>query len=340
MSQSLYSRLLCSLSLCILVGVFFSVFVSFAHAAVTYTVHPLSINESLQARDIITKEITITNTGTQPITVFPTVNNITLGDGGEIEEFIAPVMSDRTQSLASWLEISRLGMQLRIGETKVIPLTIRVNPTPKPGVYHALVAFGNGRNRDEAEEKVQNGSAPGMIVTVTIEKETISLLKLARFVVDRFVTSSANEAVTYTFKNPGDEMLVPTGEIILYDSTGKEVATVPVNPERTTVSPGVEKEFKATVPTEGLFGKYKAFLNIEYGQTQRASIQDTSFFYVLPLKAVLILLGVVLTLVVIFAWYIHSKYFDEEILDDSEQLKVHVREHSSDAMHHDIDLKN
>src|SRR3989339_1511546 len=115
-----------------------------AYASLNYTVSPRVIDEKLEGRDIVTRDITLVNTGSQPITIYPSVNNISLDAGGEIQEFVQAVASDRTTSLASWIEISRLGVDMKPGETKVFPLTLRINPNPKPGTYHALISFGNG----------------------------------------------------------------------------------------------------------------------------------------------------------------------------------------------------
>ncbi len=310
-----------------------------ANADVAYRVFPLVIDMSAEARDIITKEITIENIADQQITVYPTVNNISLSDGGSIEEFLPPSMSDRTRSLASWLEISRMGITVNPGETKTVSLTLRVHPSPVPGTYHALIGFGNGNNRDIAERHVASGQAPGTVVTVTIGGDTNTFMKLSKFIVDRVVTGPSNQAAVYTFNNPGDEPLIPTGEIILYDSTGKEVGALPVNAEGIEIPPGGEHSFTAEVPVEGLFGKYKAFLSVEYGSSERASVHDTSFFYVFPLKTILILLGVLVCIVGILSWYFHRKYFDEDLVDDSERLTVHVRDSQSESKVHDLDLK-
>lgn len=308
-------------------------------ASTSYTVSPMVIDLKSEARDIVEKEITLTNTGTSPVTIYPSVNNISLQEGGTIDKFLAPVESDRTTSLASWLEISRLGIDLQPGATKNVTLTVRVTHNPVPGVYHAFIGFGNGGNRDEAEKQVVNGQAPGIVVTLTIANEKKEFLKLSKFIISRFVTKTDNQAAVFSFKNPGDEVLIPQGEIILYDSTGKEVATMPVNSENVSISPGGEYTFTGAVPIAGLFGKYKAFLSVEYGSTQRASLQDTSFFYVFPLKMLLILLAVFVLLVAMIAWYVHRKYFDDdELVDDSERLTVHVRDTESEPKHHDVDL--
>lgn len=310
-----------------------------SYAAVSYTVAPLVIDVEGEARDILEYDITLTNNGGQPVTVYPSVNNISIEKGGTAEHYQQPVQSDRTTSLASWIEIPRSGVKLPVGETKIIPLRIRVNPNPEPGEYHARLGFGSGRNVDIAQQMVSSGRAPSTVITLTIVDKKSEYLKLSRFIVDRFVTSKDNESVTYTLNNPGDEMLAPTGEIIFYDKRGVEIAAVPVNAGLEKIQPGGEKEFKTTVPIDDMFGKYKAFLSVEYGNSQLASVQDTTFFYVFPVKMILILLGIVSVLVIIGSLYVHKRYLDDAVEDDSDYLPLHIRESRSETKEHDIDLK-
>jgi hypothetical protein len=327
-------------SLCtfLLILILSLIFASSSWASQEYTVSPLVIDESLEGRDIVIKDITITNTGSQPVTIYPTVNNISLKEGGTIEKFLQPVESDRTTSLASWIEISRLGIDLKVTETKTIPLTLRINPNPVPGTYHALVSFPTGGTRDEAEKHIAEGGVPRTVITVTIADSKSEFLKLTRFIVDKFVTSPNNQAAVFTFNNPGDETVTPNGEIIFYDSRGREVGVATVNPESLSIKPGEEKLFATPVPISGLFGKYKAYLSVDYGTKQRASLQDTSFFYVFPVKIIGIVLLVLIIGAIVMSWHVHKKYFDEAV-DDSERITVHVRTSEREAMHHDIDLK-
>ncbi len=314
-------------------------FVYTVEANGTYTVTPLVIDVEAEARDIIEKEITVTNTGVQPISVYPSVNNIVINDGGGIQEFLPAVMSDRTTSLASWVEISRAGIDLQAGQSKTLTLTLRVNPDPVPGEYHAFIGFGNGRNRDEAEAQVRLGDAPGVVLSVSVEDKKTMFLKLSRFFVDRFMTGYKDDAAIYKINNPSDEILTPTGEIIIYDSKGVEVNAVPLNIEGASVAPGEEKEFAVAIPSTGLFGKYKAYLDVEYGVQNKASVQDTVFFYALPVKILLPIFVCIVVLVIAGSFYIHKRYYD---LDDdgSEAIHVHVRESISEAKEHDIDLKS
>jgi hypothetical protein len=302
----------------------------------TYIVTPLVIDETLEARDIVTRTVTVKNIGNEPTTIFPTVNNIAVS-GGSIEAFLPPVMSDRSKSLASWIEIQRSGFDLKIGETKELPLTFRIAPSVEPGTYHAFIGFGSGNNVHEADGQVQSGQAPGVIVTITIADKRKTLLKLAVFSIDRFVTRALNGAAHYTFRNSGDEAVVPTGEIIFYTSTGKEVGAVAVNTEGVSIEPGKEHTFTAQVPVEGLFGRYKGYLNVTYG-SQQANVQDTTFFYAFPLQTLITILAILIALVGCIAWYIHRKYLDTERME-TDRLSVRVREGTSMPHHRDIDLK-
>jgi hypothetical protein len=313
--------------------------VSVAFANPSYTVTPLVIDIEAKPRDILKKQIVVTNTGIQPLTIYPTVNNISVADGGAIEEFKSASVSDRTQSLAAWVEISRRGVSLPAGESYTFDLTLRINPQPVPGTYHALIGFGHGDTRDYAEELVKNGKAPGTMLTVTINEDKKEFLKLSKFIVERFVTKTDNQAALYTFTNPGDEPVTPSGEIILYDATGKEVGTVKVNEEGIEIPPASEHTFNVKLPVEGLFGKYKAFLTVEYGSAQKASVQDTSYFYAMPGKTLVTICILLLLFVGLMAWYLHKKYFDTEFDDTSDQIMLRVRATESKSYDHDINLK-
>ena len=163
-----------------------------ASAFAASTVSPLVVDHVTEARGLETDTIVFTNTGSTRAVFFPTVNNISIGANGGIESFIAPSMSDKTISLSSWLELSRKPVTLDPGEHATTTLTLRVNPTAVAGVYHALIAFPDGDNRDVAEARVQRGEVQGTVVTVTIEKKTREGADLGVFNVDRFIWSDQN----------------------------------------------------------------------------------------------------------------------------------------------------
>jgi hypothetical protein len=313
-----------------------------AHA--NYTVSPLIIDHTSEARAIEHNDIVITNNSPAVLTLFPAVNNVILGSSGGVESFVSPSMTDRTKTLSSWLEISRKPIELRPGERATTTLTLRVNPDAENGTYHALVSFPNGRNRDEAEALITNGAVPGTMVSVTIDKKVREEIGITGFRVDRFVYSSQNDAIRYMVKNDGETDMVPTGDILIYNQRGEEVGAVPVNPDKIVVKPGEKSVFTAEAPTRGLMGKYKAYLSLRYGTDTKAQLQDTAYFFVVPWqKTLLLFIGIILGALLISLFF-YRRYGDDELYDDEDipppdRVLLTVRDGVSKPIHHDIDMK-
>lgn len=325
----------------IILGFFLILSPAITQAAVNYTVTPRVIDVSAEARDIIERTITITNNANYTTSIFPSVNEIALNEGGDIVDFKGPTMVDRTSSITTWLEVSRREINIPVGESYELPITIRMNPNTQPGEYHALIGFGSGRNRDEAEKLVQEGRAPAVVVTIRVENKAVEHVDLKGFIIDKFITSSENQSARYILNNPGDTTVTPTGEIVFYDGNGKEIASINANPDNISLEPGEEIEVKAQVPIGGLLGKYKAFLNVNYGTEQLASVYDTEFFYVIPWKKLLFVFLLLLFSAIIITVFLYRKYgIDEENDDDDvHHLQFRFKDEPSELKEHDINLK-
>ncbi len=313
--------------------------VLFVNAA-TYSVSPLIIDLNLEKRDLITKEITITNMDGRQVRIFPSVNEVNLDENGAIQSFVQPSMEeDRSTAVTSWIQVPRRRIEILPGESATVPVTIKVHPDVKAGEYHALIGFGDGSNQPQAHAKVMNGTAPVTVVRISVDEVQNQFLRLSSFNVKRFVSDNPTDTITYSLDNPGADPVVPGGEIIFYDNNGNEVASTPVNPESLTVEPGKVIEVKGSVPEELGLGKYKAFLSVEFGEHLTASVHDTAFFYVMPLKQLLMIFGAVLALALIIALYVHRRYAGVEEYDDHiVDVPMFIRSERSEGKDHDIDL--
>lgn len=319
----------------------FGTIVFFPNAAQAdeYTVTPRVIDVEAEARDIIKRTITITNTGISRTRIFPSVNEIVVDEGGDITDFRGPTQVDRPSSITSWLEVPRGQISIMPGETFDLPVTIRMNPNTEPGEYHALIGFGFGRIRDDAERQVAEGRAPSVVVTIRVADTAVERMDLSGFIIDKFVTDSDNEAISYTLKNPGDTTVVPEGEIILYDKNGKEVTSVAANPNNIALAPGETVELTGSVPTKGLIGEYKGFLNVSYGAAQTGALYDTVFFYVLPWQKLLLLFGLLAVVAIVLTVYLYRRYGVDEDEDGAALVALHIKDDISSSQDHDIDLK-
>jgi hypothetical protein len=307
--------------------------------AADYVITPLILEHNIEPRDNFEETIKITNTTSRPLRLFPTVNAISLGENNEIQTFIPASMGDTTTSVTSWLEITRARLELAPGETIKVPLTVKVNPNVEPGEYYAFIGFAEGSKRDEAEAKVLQGTAPGTIVRLSLVEKRSEYLRLERFAVDRFITHVGNEEVVYALENVGGLPVKPTGEIIFYNGSGVELAAISVNQDQKTIAPGSIETFTQTLPPLGVIGRHKAFLNIEYGTSERANVYDTVYFNILPLRFLVSAFVLLLTVAIALAYYYHQtrlRYFDHD-----EAVAVYVRQGITGVKKdHDINLKS
>lgn len=328
-----------ALLLLVLVG---SGFLPSATAASEITIRPFLIDETLAPRDTVQKLITIKSDYTyRKAVLYATVNEISVDNQGEIKQFITPVMTDRTNTVTSWIEISRGRIEVPQQESREVPLTIRVHPYAEPGEYHVFIGLVEAPNRPTAEAKALAGDADGVIVKITIADKRSDSMRVAGFVIDRFVTGDDKRDINIEVENTGDIESVPKGEIVFYDSRGLEVSSVLVNAEGVSVPAGATQVIKASIPLKDGLGRFKANLTLKYGQNQTASLQDTTFFYLMPLHLLLLVFfGVLLSALFVVLLFRHV-FFSHEEEDGVDEVTMYVKEgHEAKPQDHDIDLKN
>lgn len=290
------------------------------------SVLPLLLDLEVKSRDVVTHDITLTNESDSKISVYATVNEIAIDGSGEIKEFVSPVMTDRTDTITSWVEIIRGRIEFEPGETKTVPLTIRLHPYSKAGEYHAFIGFVPESKRPNAEAIALSGKAEGLILKVALKDVTNEVMRISAFLVDRFVIRKTQQFITVEIENSGEKQTVPEGEIIFYNSRGEEVAFVPVNAEKIAIPAGEVKAFTTSIPLNNELGRFKANVTMRYGAELENSIFDTVQFFMIPLHlALLILLSIVI--LSLFVTYLIRGAFREEIHgdDDGKEVPLYVR---------------
>ncbi len=269
-----------------------------------FHVSPVIFNEKSKARDIIKQSITLTNSTERKLNLYPSVYDVSVTEG---ETGFTPAQGseERSLSLANWIELSRGVIELGPGEEKVIPFVIRVHMDAAPGMYHAHISLSEGSTRESAE-----AGEPLSVVTVNVEveKDVKEVLQLASFSTDNFFLSGDDVIFNLGVENIGNQELQPKGEIRIYDRSGKEIASIPVNKDGAVFSPEQKAQLASVWSGAEGFGKYKAFLNIDYGANQTASVQDTVFFWIVPWKQLTLFFVIGILLVGAGVFYFHRRH--------------------------------
>lgn len=277
---------------------------SFVLAAPSLTVNPVVIDKKAKARDILKESLTLTNNTGRKLNVYTFVNNIIASKGEE--DFLDPSRADYSSSLANWVKISRGVIELSPGEKRTIDLRIDVNLRAKAGIYHAVISFVEGSSRAIAGEKLK--SAPKVTVNLEVIEDIKERLQLGTFVPVKTFFSGSPITLLFSLENIGNRSLVPSGEIRIYNRRGEEVATIDVNDERLTLEPDGTVQLASVWQGVQGFGKYKAFLDLEYGTTQRGTIHDAAFFWVIPWQKILIIFVVLALSVILITYFWHRRY--------------------------------
>lgn len=310
--------------------------------ASSLTIRPFLIDEVMTPRGEVTQIVTIkSDYPNRKAIVYATVNETSVDEKGEIKEFVSPVMTDRTNTITSWIEVTRGRIEIMPGETVEVPVTIRTHPQAEPGEYHAFIGFVEAPNQPKAESIAMAGEAKGVVVKIVVSDERKDNMKISGFNVERFVTGEDSRSISVDVQNTGDIASAPEGEIIFYDSRGVEVASVPINTDETLVPPGEKITLKSEVPFDEKIGRFKANVSLKYGKNQRASLFDTTYFYIMPLHLLLLIFGAILIVAILTALLFRRVFMSHEVDEDCQDVTMYVREgHSQEPKDHDIDLKN
>lgn len=265
------------------------------------TVTPIVLDDKAKVRDILKKSVTITNSSNRKLNLYPVVNNVNVASGTESFSQLQTV-EDHQDSLANWIELSRGVIDLSPGESREIPFVIRVNLNALPNTYHADISFYEGSTLAEAQQR-----NPLAVVTVNteVQADIKESMQLNKFITDNFFFSGDDVLFNYQLENIGNQALQPKGEIRIYDRKGREVASIPVNPEGKSFTPEEAAQLAAAWSAAEGFGKFKAFLNVDYGNNQAGSLQDTVFFWIIPWQQLLALVVVSFIAIIASALYFH-----------------------------------
>jgi hypothetical protein len=274
------------------------------NAATLFSITPVVSNEKAKPRDIIKKELLITNNRDQRLDVYISVENIDPTAGAQ--QFESPAASDLSTSLANWIEITRGVIELSPGESRKIPYLVHVNLAAKPGSYFARIQFTQGPRREgEVVGATEDGTS--LMLNVEVLDDAKERLQLGNFTADDSVVTGEQVSFSYLLENVGNRQIEPRGSIRIFNRKGEEVGSIPLNAGGEEITPENKKQLAAVWSAAGRFGKYKAFLDLEYGENQLASVQDTAYFWVFPWKEMMFALMGVGLLAVVGTFIIHMR---------------------------------
>lgn len=249
-------------------------------------ISPHIINERGEAGGIFEYTISLDNNTDRKISLYAVVNNLSAREGRQ--EFSDGGQTDRSRSLANWIEVTRGVRELDPGESKEVPLKIDVSPHAKAGEYYASVTFAEGPNRYDAEARMKKNNQPQVLINLVIKDHVVENAQLSSFYTGKKVYFNYPVSFSLEVENSGNQHINPVGEIFVYDRRGREVAALPLSAGQEGIKPNQTKLVEKIWQEGAGLGRFKAKVQMDYGRENTRDLQDTLYFWVLPWQWVMV----------------------------------------------------
>ncbi len=287
-----------------------------AEDKLSLTVTPPLFQLTIGRGESWTSNLKVVNTNSYDLTIYASLMDFQ-ANGEEGQGKLIPVLENgpalASSTLARWIEIGKGPRIVSAGKSAEIPFTVTIPENAEPGGHYAAILVGTQPLADKTK---------GAMVTVASMVSTLFFVRvngdireegvIREFTVDKNFSSYPDVSFGLRFENTGNVHLRPQGEITVYTMWGKEVGKIPVNQQGDfgNVLPHSTRKFIFAWRGEDNFfdaGRYSAVAALSYGQEARSNVSSVTYFWVVPFKPILAILGGAI-LFILFTLFIVRAY--------------------------------
>ena len=302
-------------SLALVALLLFAVPLAFAQEASGVKIQPAILEDRVEPGEAINSVLRVTNF--DPLTQdYSFVVRDIEGISGEGEPLFAEGDALGPYGLRSWVSVGVSSVSVRPGETKEVPFFVRVPADASPGAHLGGV-FLVLKGARPGDIGTGIGYEVGTILSLRVSGEVREEARIREFRSDRNMYSALPVSFGVRVENLGNVLVRARGPLEVKNMFGKKVATLVMNPEAAAVFPGADREFAIVWESdEFAFGRYQATMALAYGEDGRKTLSASLSFWVLPVKALGLVIGGLILLVLIFffgaRWYIRRRLHELE----------------------------
>lgn len=302
-------------SFTIFIGIFLGgvalVFAQPSEQVQTLSVSPTLFQMTANPSQTWTSEIRVINVNDYPITVYPQVVNFApSGETGRGD--LIPIFATETkgQTLAEWVKLSSTSVVIAPQQTASIPFTVNVTPDPSPGGHYAAILVGTKPSDNlKGASQVQTAQFVTSLLFVRISGDVIEKGGIREFTTQQNLYSKPEIDFEIRFENTGNVHLQPQGDIAITNMWGTKRGEIPINYQTHfgNVLPSSIRKFNFTWTGEKSsydIGRFKAIATLGYGEDTKNFATSTTFFWVIPLKQISIMLLILISIFWFFSFVI------------------------------------
>jgi len=307
------------------------------------TISPPTLDFTLNPGDVVSDVVQIYNEEGIAFKIQPNALNFYTKEGDEITgapEFYAADEVRNGYELAPWLEMGGGSTVIDSKERVNIPFSIRVPEDAAPGSHFGAIRILASKPDEIAPMEgssldIQRGTT--VLIFVRVTGDVRDELAVSQFGPQKDALSHLPADFTVRLTNGGTSHQRPTGNVIIKDMWGRQVASLVVKPGRQyrSVLPDYVGRFDVTWARRRLpdgtgeyeqqlrnfaFGKYTAALLVNYGSpSQQKSLSAVATFIVVPWLALATYAGAALVLLLIAV--LGTRAYNRMIIRRYEQSK-------------------
>lgn len=302
------------ISLFILFCILGTVFPLPAHAqspdSLSLTITPPLFQLTIGPGESWASTIKVVNSNSYDVTLYSSVMNFSSeGENGQgrLTPVIRKESGENSNTLAEWIQVSAEPFLVPKEKSYEVPFSIQIPKDAPPGGHYAAVLIGTEPLTGGVEGAAMTVSSQiSSLFFVRIKGDTKESGRIQSLKAEHYFYFHQNPEVKLSlqFKNDGNVHLQPKGEIDIFSMWGKKMASIPVNQKTSfgNVLPNSTRTYEFIWQADESildFGFYKAIATITFGEDEHQNEDITTSFWIVPLKPLLILIGIFLIFIFI-----------------------------------------
>jgi len=244
-------------------------------------------------------KVTVINVTNFPLPIKAMAKNFNLNEeilGEEKEIFDA----------SSWIKIEPADFILQPLENKEIKITVSTPKKAPPGGHYATVYFQPLIPVEVLSPQTTYLAAKvGILNFFIVRGEIKEKMIISNFEVLKTSRQFGPVDLKFNLINEGNVHLSPSVEASFFNSRGKKIETIKINP--VTVLPKTSRALEISWPKKYLFGKYFAQVNILYGSEHQKLESEKIIFWIVPWRYILVSI-ILLTTIIYFIIIVRKRF--------------------------------
>lgn len=281
----------------ILIFFFFPPLIS-AQESLNLTITPPLIKVNFTPGQIWQSSVKIVNNNPKDLNVFVSVMDFKSGPEGGIVFLKKKTEDDNKFLLSEWIEFPEKTILIPAFQSKNIPFSIKVPENAETGGKYAAILVGTKPPEGLEGTAIKITPLVSSLILANVRGDVKEAIWIREFSTDKTIYQKPKVNFTLKIENVGNVHIQPIGEIKIFNMYGKERGIITFNQstEYGNILPQSLRKWNFIWEGEdSLFeiGRYKAILNLIYGNEIKQTETREVHFYILPLIPLAVVLGAI-----------------------------------------------